>query len=212
MRKIDFIAVICFAVLLAACGGDEQGFEIRPTPIVAPAAEGGGGSEVGGGAGQPITLRLWTHRNDAFNAAYQAQIDAYMAVNPDVTIRLETFDAAAYEQTIQDALASGTAADVLQLPGASVCGLNASLAPATETVAAVAAAFAPPALAGFTCDGVLFGLPQESATPWGLAINKAGIATGVAWDFVRFAVADPANAALWNQTTGTLSALQAPAQ
>ncbi len=207
MRKI--IAMIGLALLLAACGGeDEQGFEVRPTPIVAPAAEGGGSSDIGGGAGQPITLRLWTHRNDIFNAAYQAQIDAYMAINPDITIRLETFDAAAYEQTIRDALAVGTAADVLQLPGSSVCGFSASLAPATEPVAAAATAFAPAALAAFTCDGALLGLPQETATPWGLSVNKAGIAVDVAWDFARFAAADPANAALWNQATGTASALQ----
>jgi ABC-type glycerol-3-phosphate transport system substrate-binding protein len=196
------------ALLLAACRGDEQGFEVRPTPISAPAAEGGGAAEEGGGVGQPVTLRLWTHRNDAFNSAYQALADAYTALNPDVTIAIETFDAAAYEQTIQNALTSGTAADILQLPEASVCGHSLSLAPAPEAIGAAQNAFIPAALVGFVCDGVLFGLPQESATAWGLVVNNAGLAPGAAWDFVRFVALDPANAAQWNGATGTPPALQ----
>jgi hypothetical protein len=34
------------------------------------------------------------------------------------------------------------------------------------------------------------------------------LAPAVAWDFVRFIALDPANAAQWNQATGTLPALQ----
>lgn len=207
MRKSVLIAIMLLALILSGCQGDDQGFEIRPTPISAPAAEGGGGSDMGGGAGQSITLRLWTHRNDAFNAAYQTLADAYTVNNPDVTILIETFDAAAYEQAIHDALAAGTAADILQLPGASVCSRSTSLAPSPETISNSAGSFAPAVLASFTCDGILFGLPQESATPWGLSVNISGLAPEVSWDFVRFIAADPANAALWNQATGTLPAL-----
>jgi ABC-type glycerol-3-phosphate transport system substrate-binding protein len=209
MSKNLIIVLSLLALALGACrGGEEQAFEVRPTPISAPAAEGGGAAEEGGGVGQPITLRLWTHQNDVFNAAYQALADAYTAVNPDVTITIETFDAAAYEQTVQNALTSGTAADILQLPGPSVCGHSASLAPAPETISASQSAFVPAALAGFVCDGVLLGLPQESTTAWGLTVNNAGLAPVAAWDFVRFVALDPANAAQWNGATGTSPALQ----
>lgn len=209
MRKTLSIILFLLALTLGACrGGEEQAFEVRPTPISAPAAEGGGAADIGGGVGQPITLRLWTHRNDAFNAAYQTLADAYTAVNPDITVVIETFDAAAYEPTVQNALASGTAGDILQLPGASVCGHSASLAPAPEAISGSQNAFAPAALAGFVCDGVLYGLPQESATAWGLAVNNAGLAPGAAWDFARFVALDAANAAQWNGATGTPPALQ----
>ena len=43
----------------------------------------------------------------------------------------------------------------------------------------------------------------------GLAVSRTSAAQEVAWDFVRFATLDPANAAAWSQATGALPALRA---
>jgi ABC-type glycerol-3-phosphate transport system substrate-binding protein len=210
MKKILPLFALLF-LSLAGCRGGGPGDEVRPTPISAPvAAEGGGGAEEGGGVGQPITLRLSTHQNEPFNAAYQSLIDAYTAANPGVMIVIESFDAATYTQAAQNALSAGTA-DIVQLPGEAVCGNIAHLAPVPEAVTTLAgaqAAYLPDALGGFVCDGALYGLPQESAVPWGLAVSNTGASPGVAWDFVRFAALDSANAAGWNASTGTPPALE----
>ena len=70
--------------------------------------------------------------------------------------------------------------------------------------------FDPATLNAFTCDGALYGLPQETGTPWGLVVGGASTAQEVAWDFVRFAALDPANAAGWNEATIPPPALVGP--
>jgi maltose-binding protein MalE len=75
------------------------------------------------------------------------------------------------------------------------------------TLATAQTLFQPAPLQAFTCDGVLYGLPQEAATPWGLVVSAAGAAQDVAWDFVRFMALDPTNAAQWNAATATPPAL-----
>lgn len=198
-------------LVLAACRGGGPGDEERPTPIVAaPAAEGGGAADAGGGVGQGIRLRLWVQQTDPFLAAYGALADAYVAANPDVSITVESVDPATYDVSVGAALAGGTAGDVVQLPGAAVCAARAYLAAVPDTVTTPAAAqplFDPSALAAFTCDGALYGLPQETGTPWGLAVAGSSAAQEVAWDFARFAALDPANAAAWNEATTTPPAL-----
>ena len=197
-------------LILAACRGGGPGDEERPTPIApAPAAEGGGSADEGGGVGQDIALRLWVQQTDAFRAAYGALADAYMAANPGVSITVESVDPATYDVSVGAALAGGTAGDVVQLPGAAVCAAAAYLAAVPAAVTTFADAqprFDPPALNTFTCDGVLYGLPQETGTPWGLVVAGSSVAQEVAWDFVRFAALDPANAAAWNAATTTTPA------
>lgn len=206
------LAAVCVA-LLAGCRGGEPPPDSRPTPMSAAAgAEGGGSAEQGGGVGQIIALRLWTQQNESFDAAYRALAEAYTAANPGVTITVDSFDVGRYATTLQDALAGGTAGDVVQLAGATACVYSAHLSAAPEAVLAAdpQAAFPPLLLGGFVCDGALYGLPQESAVPWGLAVSAGSPAAGVAWDFVRFAALDPANAAAWNEATATSPALSAP--
>ena len=53
------------------------------------------------------------------------------------------------------------------------------------------------------------GTPAVAAPGWGLAVNSASAAADVAWDFVRFAALEPANAAAWTQAAGALPALRA---
>jgi ABC-type glycerol-3-phosphate transport system substrate-binding protein len=207
MKKLLLLLLILAA---AGCrGSGPGGADTRPTPISAPAAaEGGGSADQGGGVGQDITLRLWTQDNESFVAAYQGLADAYMAANPGVSITLESFDVSAYGSTVLDALTAGTAADLVQMTGGTLCIYSPKLAAAPQPILDLnpQAAFDPLVLGGFICDGALFGLPQETSLPWGLVVSKSSAAADVAWDFVRFAALDPANAAQWNETTDTLGA------
>lgn len=201
MPKRLFIATLALALLLAACGTPRE--EIRPTPISADGGEGGGAADEGGGVGGPVALRLWLPQNDAQAAAYTALITAYTAANPDVTIQLETFDPATYRQTVDNALTTGGAADIIQLSDAQLCSLatGGALAelPATaltlatvSSTADAAAQFYPAALGGFVCGDRLFGLPQALELPYGVALvnrttaESAGLANVAAgwasWD------------------------------
>ena len=186
------LSILLIALLLAAgCrGSGPGGDDTRPTPISeAPPAEGGGSADEGGGVGQTIALRLWLPQDEAARAALQAAADAYAAATPGVAVTIETIDPATFDQTARDALAAGTAADLLALPPATVCGL-AGLAVAPESIAAAAAALDPAALSPFQCNGVLYGLPVAAA-PGGLAVNAATAAPDVAWDFARFVALNP---------------------
>lgn len=185
--RVLFIMALLLALVAAGCGGSEGAAEVRPTPISDAGAEGGGTAEEGGGVGQPVTLRLWTHQNDAFNNGYQALIDAYTASHPDVTIQLETFDYDTYIQTLQTALPAGTEADILQMFGSWVCsyaeGGNLAEVPASVVSLADAQAQVFPAqLGGYTCGDKLYGIPQEFNIEYGAALvntaaaEEAGIA------------------------------------
>lgn len=180
-RRVLFIFALLLALVLVGCGGGEGAAEVRPTPISDAGAAGGGSAEEGGGVGQPVTLRLWTHQNDAFNGGYQALIDAYTASHPDVTIQLETFDYDTYIQTLQTALPAGTEADILQMFGSWVCSYarGGSLAELPASVISLADAEAqvfPAQIGGYTCDGKLYGVPQEFNIEYGATLVNTAVA------------------------------------
>jgi multiple sugar transport system substrate-binding protein len=51
------------------------------------------------------------------------------------------------------------------------------------------------------------GADFAAASGWGLSVSANSKAQDAAWDFVKFAALDPANAAEWNLASGTLPAL-----
>ncbi|MBP6785938.1 MAG: hypothetical protein KA170_00015 [Candidatus Promineofilum sp.] len=208
MRKVTFLLLML--ILTAACRGGGPGSQIRPTPISAPlAAEGGGSADQGGGVGQALTLRLWTQHSDLFDPAFQALAGAYTAANPGVALTVESFSINEYTRLVQDSLSTGNAADIIQMAGGTLCVYSANLSAAPQAIIDLRPLdrFDPVIIGAFMCDGKLFGLPQETSIPWGLAVSGAGAATDVAWDFLRFAALDSANAAAWNDATGTRKAL-----
>ena len=218
LRNDVYLLLAIVTLLSVGCrGSGPTAVEIRPTPISAePGPEGGGSPDQGGSVGGAITLRLWTQRNDEFDAAYQMLADAYETANPGVTVTIESFDAATYGRLLKDALQAGTAADVIQMTGSTLCIYSPNLAPAPDTILALnlQEMFDPVLLGGFVCDGALYGLPQEPLETWGLAVgttaaggNEDSGNVSVAWDFVRFATLDPTAAAEWNAATGTTTAV-----
>ena len=153
MKKLLIVLVIV-SFLLAGCGGKtdtvkEQG---------------------------PVTLRLWTHANNAFNTGYDALIAAYQAEHPNVTIQRESFDYELYLQTLQTAMPAGEEADILQLFGTWTSQYYERLAPVPEDVMTIADAqkifYAAP-LGGYIVDGKLYGFPQEFNCEYGgVLVNK----------------------------------------
>ena len=57
--------------------------------------------------GEPVTLKIWSHRSHAFNAALKEAADAYTAEHPEVTFKFEDFQYDQYIQTLQTALPAG---------------------------------------------------------------------------------------------------------
>lgn len=172
-------------LLLAACGGsqaeaptsDTTAEEAAPAEESAPAEEAAPESE----AAEPVTIRVWTHQNDAFNEGYQALADAYMAENPTVTIEFETFDYDTYIQTLQTALPAGTEADVLQMFGSWVCSYaeGGNLAAVPEDVVSMdeaQSAVFEAQLGGYTCGDTLYGIPQEFNIEYGATLVNTAVA------------------------------------
>src|SRR5512137_1280976 len=180
MKKTIFFVVLTFALLLSACGGK------------APAA-----TKVNSGA--PVTLRFWTHTNNAFNAGYDALITAYQTAHPNVTIQRESFDYELYLQTLQTAMPAGEEADVLQLFGTWTSQYFERLAPVPENVMSIADAqkifYAAP-IGGYIVNGKLYGFPQEFNCEYGgVLVNKtmfnaAGIPFPPKWKTMDDVLAD----------------------
>ena len=169
MKKL-FMLFVLLALVLTACGGSGK-------PADAPAD--GGGEEAP--AGEKVTLRVWTHQNNAFNAGYESLADAYMAENPDVEIVFETFDYDTYIQTLQTALPAGTEADILQMFGSWVCsyadGGNLSEVPASViSVDDAQAQILGAPIGGYICGDKLYGLPQEFNIEYGAVMVNTKLA------------------------------------
>jgi multiple sugar transport system substrate-binding protein len=151
MKKTIFFVALTLALLLSACGGK-------------PADQG------------PVTLRLWTHANNAFNTGYDGLIAAYQAEHPNVTIQRESFDYELYLQTLQTAMPAGEEADILVLFGTWISQYYERLAPVPEKVMSISEAkkifYAAP-IGGYIVNDKLYGFPQEFNCEYGgVLVNK----------------------------------------
>lgn len=163
--------MLVFVLAFTACGGTDEADEEADTSDTAaePAEE----------SAEEVTIRVWTHQNDAFNDGYQTLADAYTAENPNVTIEFETFDYDTYIQTLQTALPADTEADVLQMFGSWVCSYaeGGNLATVPDSVmsgAEAEAAIFPAQIGGYICDDSLYGVPQEFNIEYGaILVNTA---------------------------------------
>jgi multiple sugar transport system substrate-binding protein len=164
------------ALVLSACSAGAQ------------TAQPSGAEEPAAGAGQPaaekVTIRVWTHQNNSFNAGYQALAAEYMGMHSEVEIVFETFDYDTYIQTLQTALPAKTEADILQMFGSWVCsyaeGGNLAEMPASviSLEDAQAKLLNAPA-GGYICDDKLYGMPQEYNIEFGAVLLNTAIAEEV---------------------------------
>ncbi|MCB8979786.1 MAG: extracellular solute-binding protein [Ardenticatenaceae bacterium] len=176
MKKIWLLLLL--VLMLAACGGGTD------TDDAADSDSASSESTDTSTSGDGVTVRLWTHQNDAFNNGYQTLADAYMAENPNVTIELETFDYDTYIQTLQTSLPAGTEADVLQMFGSWVCsyadgGNLAAVPDDVITLSNAQAAIFPAQIGGYTCGDQLYGIPQEFNIEYGAVLVNTQLAEEV---------------------------------
>ena len=176
------LAVFVIAsILLTACGG--------AAATEAPASN------------EPVELRVWGHQAPAFNEADQAMFDAFMAQNPNVTIKYETFPWDVFIQTIQTSLPAGNTADVILIPGGYTCryasgGQLLEVPADVMTVEQAQETFFAAPLGGQTCDGKLYGFPAEYNIEYGGAyvnpalFEEAGLAYPPQWENWDAVVAD----------------------
>jgi len=169
MKKL-FPFLVLIALLLSACGGGAE--PTQPASGEEPEAV------------DAITLRVWTHQNDSFNAGYEALAADYMQAHPDIEIVFETFDYDTYIQTLQTALPAGTEADILQMFGSWVCsyveGGNLAETPASVlSMADAKAKILGAPIGGYICDDKLYGMPQEFNIEYGAVLFNTKIAKEV---------------------------------
>lgn len=167
-------------LLLAACGGAAPAApEPAPAEANQPEEASPAGEEPAPAEAEAVTVRVWTHQNNAFNDGLQKLADAYTAAHPNVTISFETFDYDTYIQTLQTALPAGTEADILQMFGTWTCSYAANLAPVPAEVLSLDEAhskFFDAPLNGYVCDDTLYGLPQEFNIEYGATLVNTQLA------------------------------------
>ena len=155
--------LVIASMVLAACGGGAA----VPAATEAPAS------------GEKIEIRFWGHQAPAFNEANQAKFDEFMAQNPNVTIKYETFPWDVFIQTIQTSLPAGNTADVILIPGGYTCryasgGQLLEVPADVMTLDQAKEVFFAAPLGGQTCDGKLYGFPAEYNLEYGGAyVNPA---------------------------------------
>jgi multiple sugar transport system substrate-binding protein len=178
-----FVLVLA-SLLLAACGGGAK-----------PAAEAPAASN------EPVEIRVWGHQAPAFNEANQKMFDDFMAANPNVTIKYETFPWDVFIQTIQTSLPAGNTADVILIPGGYTCryaagGQLLEVPADVMTLDQAKEIFFDAPLGGQTCDGKLYGFPAEYNLEYGGAyvnpalFEEAGLAYPPQWKTWDDVVAD----------------------
>ena len=177
MKKLLMLFVLT-ALLLSACGGGAA--PAQPSGGEEPAQPSGGEPA----AGEKVTIRVWTHQNDSFNAGYEALAEKYMGIHPEVEIVFETFDYDTYIQTLQTALPAKTEADILQMFGSWVCsyaeGGNLAEMPASViSMEDAKAKLLSAPIGGYICDDKMYGVPQEFNIEYGAVLFNTKIAEEV---------------------------------
>ena len=142
MRSKLFVLITILALLLTACG------------TAAP---------VNGGK---VTLRVWSIQDPGFQLANQTLITKFMAQNPNIEVKYETFTYDDYIQTLQTSMSAGNEADVIEIFGTWVCSyaVGGRLLEVPSSVMSYAQAqdtFYPSPLNGYYCNSKLYGFPQE---------------------------------------------------
>lgn len=192
MKKLLFVLAL-LSLVLSACGGGS-------TP--APQPPSGDQPDVEQPAAQAkIEIRVWGHQAPAFNEANQKLFNDFMAQNPNVTIKYETFPWDVFIQTIQTSLPAGNTADVILIPGGYTCryaagGQLLEVPANVMTLAQAQEVFFDAPLGGQTCDGKLHGFPAEYNLEYGGAyvnpalFEAAGVAYPPKWNSWEDVVAD----------------------
>jgi multiple sugar transport system substrate-binding protein len=167
-------------------------------------------------ASEPVTIRMWSHQNSAFNKVNQELIDQFMKENPDIIVKYETFPYDQFIQTLQTSMPAGTEADVIEMFGSWVCnyangGRLQEMPVEVMSYADAQNIFYKAPLDGYYCDGKLYGLPNEFNLEYGGALvnpamyEAAGIAFPPAYSDYNALMADAKKMTVMDGDTMTKS-------
>jgi len=125
-----------------------------------------------GGPAGAAEITFWHHTYPPADEFIQEKAAAYMAENPDVTIRFQDEPHGDYEVKLLASIAAGNPPDIVNLldylfPQYASRGILAPLdaeAFGEESMDAVRDLYMPAALSGLTIDGVTYGVPEEFNT------------------------------------------------
>jgi multiple sugar transport system substrate-binding protein len=165
---------------------------------------------------EKIELRLWMHQNPSFIQANEEIIRRFEEAHPEVTIKLESFEYSLFIQTLQTSMPAGTEADIIEMFGTWVCSYanGGRLAELSETVISKSEAeeqFFRAPLEGYTCDGKLYGLPNEFNIENGAVLvskkmfDEAGMDYPPQWETMPDLLSDAEKLAQWDGDTMTVS-------
>lgn len=161
MKGKYLIVLVILCLLLSACG-NQAAQPSSPQKSEQPAE-----NQSAPGAGEKITLRLWSHSGSGFQAANDALIKKYMDLNPNIEVKYETFEYDLYIQTLQTSMSAETEADVIEMFGTWVCsyangGRLQEVPGDLMTLVKAREIYFEAPLGGYTCNGKLYGFPNES--------------------------------------------------
>lgn len=198
--------LVLTSILLTACGAGNTAVSNTPVPATEETTQTDNpttNSETPAASTEKISLKVWGHQSGSFNEAQQKAIDAFMAENPNVEVKLETFPWDVFIQTIQTSIPAGNAADVIVMPGGFVprFAKGGQLLEVPADILSVDKAnelyFAAP-LGAQTLDGKLYGFPLEYNLEYGGAyvnpamFKAAGLTYPPVWKTWDDVVADAA--------------------
>lgn len=115
----------------------------------------------------------------AFNNANQEIVNRFMAANPNIEVKYETFPYDQFIQTLGTSMTAGTEADVMELFGTWACGYARGqrlmeVPPEVMSYGQASELFFKAPLDGYYCDGKLYGLPNEFNLEYGgVLVNLA---------------------------------------
>ncbi len=128
-RRPRFVAVLAVTLLVAACSGSSPSASSAPAAsspaapsaaasgAVAPSASTASAAECGSYTGAPakITFAMWGDTTELANQ--QKIVDAFQALNPNITVNVTVSDWDSYWPKLQTDLAGGNAPDVFLMDG-----------------------------------------------------------------------------------------------
>lgn len=207
--KKGMVILLIAVLLITACG--------TPTPAAQQPSvnqQEPTSAEVKSSSGEKITLKLWSHQNEAFNSANQEVLDKFMAQNPNIEVKYETFAYDDYITTLQTAMSAGTEADVIEMFGTWTCsyangGRLQQVPDDVMTYAQAKEIFYQAPLDGYYCNGKLFGLPNEfNLENGGVLVNpelfaKHNVPYPPQWKTFDDLRADASKLAEWDGATNT---------
>lgn len=191
------------AMVVAACSSGATATPSNPSPSPSAAASGGAnpsasaavaGCGTYAGPAATITYAIWGDTTELANQ--QKIVDAFMATEPNIKVKVTVADWDTYWDKLQTGLAGGNAPDVFLMDGPLFPDYQTrdqllDLTPLIERDGFDTGQLADLAVTDFTAaDGHLYGLPRDMSTV-GLYYNKtmfdaAGIAyPDTTWDWAK---------------------------